>query len=598
MRSVNILFLTKGFTFIESLVGVAVFMIIAGSIYQSYTVAINVIRNSRLKITATALANEQFEIVRNLPYSDVGIVSGLPAGKIPLSQSLTRDGTIFVVLATIRNIDDPFDGTFGGAPNDLSPADHKLVEITIKCPTCQRFLPLRFTTRVSPRALESASMNGALFIHTFDEAGLPVMGADVQIVDTAPAFIINDTTNNQGLLQVVDAPPGFQTYQINVSKPGYSTDQTYTVGAVDNPNPTKPHATVVTQALTEISFAIDKTSTINASTINTICAAIPDINFSLIGTKLIGTIPDVIKYTASHTTDGAGKKTIANLEYDTYNIAIANAVYDLRGTIPLLPMALHANITQDLKLILAPKDPQTLFVIVKDSATQLPLSDVSVQLQQGMAYDVTLITGQGFMLQTDWSGGPGQTDFINPSKYFSDDGNIEVAIPPGDLRLRKIFGIYAPSGILTSSTFDPGAISNFRQILWQPQSQAVETGPDSIRFQIATNNDNATWNFLGPDGTGATYYTLASQNINPIHNATRYLRYKIFLQTADTQWTPIISDISFTYTSSCLPPGQVSFNGLDAGNYTITVSKIGYTTFTETISLSSPWEQKEVILAP
>jgi len=590
----------KGVTLVESLVGVAVFMIIAVSVYQAYGLAMNAIRSSRIKITATALANEEFEIARNLSYADVGIVGGLPLGKIPHTQTLVRDGTEFTVETTIRNIDDPFDGTIGGSPNDLSPADYKLIGIDISCASCRNFALLRFTTFVAPRALETASTNGALFVQVFDAVGQPVQGANVHIENNQanPTFVIDDTTNNDGFLQIVDAPPGTEAYEITVSKSGYSAEETYQTGAQGNPNPAKPHATVATQLLTQISFSIDRTSTLDVSSVSETCNAVPSIDFSFQGSKLIGTSPDVLKYSASHVTDGAGRKTISSIEWDTYNLALTDGVYDLAGTVPLVPLTLNPNANQDFKLIVASKNPKSVLITVKDASTQLPLSDATVRLEGPEGYDTTFITGRGFIRQTDWSGGSGQDDFIDTARYFGSDGNIEINNPTGELRLRKTFDEYAASGYLISSTFDTGSASNFHQILWQPQSQPPDTSASSVRFQVATNNDKTAWNFLGPGAGVDTYYTLADQNINSLHNGDRYFRYKAFLGTASTTWTPTISDISFTFTSSCVPPGQVLFTGLGLGDYTITVSKSGYQTFTDTINISAPWQQREVILSP
>lgn len=589
----------KGFTLIESLAGVAVFMIVAVGVYQAYAATMNAIRASRLKVAATALANEQFEIIRNLPYGDVGIAGGIPNGKVPHTQNFVRDGTAFAVETTIRNIDDPFDGTIGGSPNDLSPADYRLTELEIFCPSCRNFTPLRFTTRVGPRALETASTNGALFVRAFDAVGQPVAGASVHIENNQanPAIVIDDTTNNDGLLQIVDAPPGFEAYEISVSKSGYSTEQTHQTGAPGNPNPTKPHATVALQQLTQISFAIDRISVIDVSSVDKTCSTVPSIDFSLQGSRLIGTSPNVLKYSASHITDGAGRKTIPNLEWDTYNIALTDGIYDLAGAIPLLPLVLNPSANQDFKLIVAPKDPRSVLVTVKDASTQLPLSDATVRLE-GAGYDTTLITGRGFIRQTDWSGGAGQDDFTDPARYFDSDGNVEINDPAGEVRLRKIFDEYAPSAFLVSSSFDTGSASNFHQILWQPQDQPPDAGPDSVKFRVATNNDKATWNFLGPDGAADTYYTLANQNINSLHNGDRYFRYKAFLGTASTTWTPTVSDISFTFTSSCVPPGQVFFTGLAVGDHTLTVSKAGYQPFTDIVAVSSSWQQHEVVLSP
>lgn len=221
-----------------------------------------------------------------------------------------------------------------------------------------------------------------------------------------------------------------------------------------------------------------------------------------------------------------------------------------------------------------------------------------MRLEKGN-YDTTLTTGRGFVRQTDWSGGSGQADFVDSTKYFDSDGNVSTSNPAGEIKLRTVFGSeYVSDGYLISSTFDTGSSSNFHQILWQPQDQPPETGPNNVRFQIATNNDKVAWNFLGPDGTVNTYYTLANQDINTLHNGNRYLRYKVFLSTADTNWSPNISDISFTFTSSCVPPGQVFFTALNPGNHTLTVAKDGYQGFTDTITISASWQQYEVTLSP
>jgi prepilin-type N-terminal cleavage/methylation domain-containing protein len=589
----------KGFSLIETLVGITVFVIIAVSVYQSYVMAMEAVHVLRLKITATALANEQFEIVRNLPYIDVGVAGGIPSGKIPRTQTLIRDNVSFTVETTIRSVDDPFDGTIGGTPNDLSPADYKLVELEISCPSSKKFQPIRFTGQVGPRGLETASTNGALFVQVFDGVGQPVQGANVNIENNQviPPIIIDDTTNNDGMLQIVDAPPGVETYEITVSKSGYSEDRTYPTGAPENPNPVKPHATVALHQLTQISFAIDRTSVLNISSVSQTCAPVGNIDFHLQGSKIIGTNPDILKYDSVNITNASGQKTITNLEWDTYNFSLTGTTYDLAGTIPLVPLILNPNTNQDIKFIVEPKNPRALLVTVKDAGTQLPLSDASVQLRS-TDYDVTFTTGRGFLRQTDWSEGEGQEDFVDPAKYFTSDGNIEVTNPVGELRLRKVFDQYESSGYLISSTFDTGSPSNFHQIIWQPQDQSPETGPDSVKFQIATNNDNTTWNFLGPDGTSNTLYTLANPIINSLHNNDRYLRYKVFLQTADTAYTPNVAEIAITFTSSCVPPGQVFFPGLDLGDYDLTISKSGYQTFNDTVTISTPWQQREVLLAP
>jgi hypothetical protein len=252
-------------------------------------------------------------------------------------------------------------------------------------------------------------------------------------------------------------------------------------------------------------------------------------------------------------------------------------------------------------LIMAPKNPKSLLVTVKDSSTSLPLSGALVELSGGV--DESKTTGLGYLSQTDWSGGSGQATTTDSTKYFADDGNAETDSPAGDLKLKNSFGSYLANTILESSTFDAGSSTNFHNLFWNPTDQPVDAGTTSVLFQIATNattSATTTWSFRGPDGTASTYYLASGANTNVVHNSDRFLRYKAYLSTQNASTTPIISDFSFTYTSSCTPPGQVIFSGLSNGSYTLTVSKSGYATSTSSFTITSSWEwvEQQVLLGP
>ncbi|MDQ5948967.1 MAG: hypothetical protein QG589_92 [Patescibacteria group bacterium] len=587
----------KGFTFAELIVGVAVFSVIVVSVYNAYMSILNVISTSKAKIDAIDLANEQIEIVRNLPYADVGISGGIPNGKLLHTETVVRDSTSFVVTKTIRNIDDPFDGVIGGTPNDISPSDYKLIEIEINCATCKNFNPMVVTGRIAPKNLESAATEGALFVRVFDANGNPVPDANVHVENNiaSPHITIDDVTNNQGMFQLVGVPPGTNAYEITVTKSGYTTDKTYAI-SVSNPNPTKPHATVALQQVTQLSFVIDRTSSFAISSVTDSCSQVSNVDFSIAGNKTIGSSPTVLKYNQNKVTDSNGLLTLPNMEWDTYAINNIDASYDLVGINPPSPVSLSPNTTQNLQLIVKAKNPNTLLVNVKDSATMLPLSGVTVTLSKA-GYTNTKITGLGFLGQTDWSGGSGQGTSTNATKYFSSDGNVVINNPIGDITLKKIFGEFVPSAVLESSTYDTGGVSNFQQVSWNPVDQPVGAGTPNVRVQIATNIDTYTWDYKGPDGTSGTYYTSANKNINSVHNGDRYLRYKMFLDTASTSTAPNVSDIAVTYTYACTPPGQVFFNGL-SGTYDITFEKSGYVTQTTNISVSSDWQSQDIIMSP
>lgn len=588
----------KGFTLVELLVGVSVFMVIIIGVYNAYTSIYQVVSLSRQKIAGIDLVNEQLEIVKNLPYASVGVDGGIPDGLLSHVQTIVRDGLTFTATTTVRNFDDPFDGTLGGIPNDLSPADSKVVEIEIGCVLCRNFKPITVTSRIAPKNLETASTNGALFIRVFDANGNPVPQANVHIENNiaTTTISIDDVTNNDGLLAIVDAPPGINAYEVTVTKAGYSVDSTRSI-TLANPNPTKPHATVVLQQVTAQSFIIDRVSTLTVNSFASNCAAVTNIPITLEGAKTIGTNPVILKYSDTHTTGGTGVLTLPNMEWDTYALTMTSGTYDLIGANPLISFLLSPGSVQTVDLVVAPKDPQTVLIAVRDSSSSLPVADSTVELlSSGGAVLATRVTGKGSLSQTDWSGGGGQATSTNGAMYQSSDGAVDVDNPDGDVKLNYVLGQYETDGTLTSSSFDTGGISNFQEIIWSPMDQATSTGANAVRFQIATNDDGGTWNYVGPDGTSATYFTPANRTINAAQSGKRYLRYKLYLHTDDTSRTPNISDIAFTFTASCTPPGQVVFTGLSNGSYQIRATKTGYETQTIPLTINSGWKLQDILL--
>ncbi len=420
---------------IETLVGSALFVIIALMADKAFVVLANAVEVSRAKVAATTVANEQFEIIRNLPYESVGVAGGIPSGVLQHNQTITRDNWSFAVTTTVRNVDDPFDGTIGGSPADTSPADYKIADLDITCSNCRAFAPLKFVTLVAPHALETASTNGALFVQVFDSNGLPVQGASITITNnqTAPATLIQDTTDNDGWLKIVDAPPGTNAYNIVATKSGYSTDQTYPLGGDAGDNPLKPDATVVIQQVTQTSLTIDETSTLNVATEDAACAALPSIGFTLTGTKLIGSSPDVLKYPAQDfTTDGSGNSQITPLEWDTYSAALDSGSYDLAGSNPLPSFALNPGETKQLTLEVVPHVDDAVLITVKDqNGTAVDGASVHLTLD---TFDETKTTNSSTCStpgEVFWNGLSAGTYNITVSKTGFGDftGTIDVSAP-------------------------------------------------------------------------------------------------------------------------------------------------------------------------
>lgn len=580
----------SGLTLIEVLINTVIISAIASGSLMVYLSIVNTLNNSTLRSEAISLLNREVEIVKNLSYDQVGVQSGVPVGILTADKTVSStNGYLFNIKTTVRNVDDSFDGTLGGNPNDTAPADYKLVQFDINCVSCQHFLPLILTTTIAPRNLESASNNGSLFINVFDAVGTAVSGALIHVTNasTTPTIDLTDTTNQSGILQLVGVPTSTQNYHIVVSKTGYSSEQTYRIGDPVNPNPTKTDATVAEGALTQLNFSIDKVSNIKIKTINQFCAPLINQNFSLTGTKLIGTDPDILKYSTSSVTDNQGIKNMNNIEWDTYSFGYSG-VNDIVGTIPLSPLIINPSSTVDFKFVLTTSTPNALLVTVRSGIDSSGITSSTVTLTK-VGFSKTLITGHNFVKQTDWSGE--QYASTTGTDQSSPAGSIKLALTPSST--------YVSDGWLISPTFDLGSVSTtFYTINWNPTTQPPQTGTDSLKFQITSNNDQSTWNFVGPDGTASTYYTVNGGNIGNAHNNNRYFRYKALLKTDNTAYTPSLDDISIEFKAACIPLAQVLFNSLSAATYTLQVSADGYQTTTITVEISGAWQQVDATLSP
>lgn len=574
-----------GLTLIESMIGIAIFVLLAGVVYQTFVVISRQILNNSENTTISNLASQYLEIARNIPYAQIGTMQGNPHGTLPdlpNAKDITIGSKTYQIYYEVTYVDDPADGTtiLG---NDPAPNDYKQVKLSVKNINTNTIT--KFVTNIVPIGLENLTSGGALSLSIINAIGQPVAGASINITNTSLGLNITRTSNVNGKWIEVGLPNNSNSYHLTVTKNGYSSDQTYPI-TTNNPNPTKPDATIANGQVTEISFSIDQTSNLTFNTLDQHCSGIGGIGLGIKGAKIIGTgtgTPDVLKFNNSYISNGSGQILFPNAEWDNYTPILIDNTYMIYGSSPIQQINLLPNTNQVFNFILGTKTNNSLLIIVKDASNGNPIEGANVHLTNSSPIvDITKITGGSLWNQQDWSGGSGQIDWSDITKYFQNDGGINTTDIPLAMRLINNNGTtLATSGSLTSSTFDTGSgTTAYTTFTWQPTSQDPAT---EVKFQVATNNDNTTWNFVGPDGTNGTYYTTPSTTINSSNNNNRYIRYKTFLSTTDTTKNPTISSININYVSGCFTPGQVIFTGINSSpTYQIEVSKPGYNTETIT----------------
>lgn len=574
----------NGFSIVELMITVALFAMLAAAVLGAFAALSRAVKAAREKTILASLATNYLEIVRNMPYSQVGTVAGNPPGNLAdFSNPITVKIEAFTyrIYYEVTYMDDPADGTIV-LGTDPAPNDYKQVKMTIFNATTGQ--TTNFLTSVVPKGLEGLGSGGALLIKVFNAQGQPVSGASIHIESppNAPTMILDRQSDSAGQWIEVGLPALVNGYRIVVTKSGYSTDRTYPI-TVDNPNPVNPDATVVSGQVTMVSFAIDLLANLTINTLDKFCQPLSGIGVNVRGEKLIGTSPNVYKFNQNFTSS-AGQIPLNNIEWDTYTpTLLTGQPYLVYGTSPIQKIDVLPGSSQTFNIILGTNTTvNSLLVIVKDAATGAALQGANVHLRKGgsVPQDYYGTSGGSVWIQNDWTAGPGQEYWSTstPDRYYQDDGNVDVNSVPTGVRLKKVTGRYVLSGWLESSVFDTGTSNtNYTILTWEPTTQVAGA---ELKFQLATSDSpTGPWSYLGPDGTASTYYTVSGMDISASHDNKRYVRYKVYLSTTDDKKTPILTTVSLNYVSGCFTPGQVIFTDLTAGNnYDLDVSLAGYQT--------------------
>jgi hypothetical protein len=331
-----------------------------------------------------------------------------------------------------------------------------------------------------------------------------------------------------------------------------------------NPSPTKPDWTVGAGQVSNVSLAIDKLSDLIVNTVDTSCAVLPNMDINLTGEKMIGS--GLPKFNHDYTSNSNGVITLNNIEWDNYIPLSLESNYTIYGTAPTNRAKLLPDTEQSFTVLLGNKSANSLWVTVLDDSTDTPIENASVTLESNNpSYGKTKITGGSVWSTSNW-------DYVTADDFLSVEGETYA------LRLLDYSGTFASNGSLVSEIFDTGfASTSYRTLSFEPQTNPAST---TIKFQIATSDTSTTstvWNYLGPDGTAGSYYTVPNNDIDSPDG--RYVRYRVMLETEDTSKTPVLTSVNINYVSSCQTPGQVFFSGLSAGSgYGLEISATGHST--------------------
>lgn len=364
-----------------------------GALAASFLMTLKTVNSGKVRTAASALVNEQMEVLRNLPYDSLATQNGtiFPQGAISDTQTITRSGVSYTLTTEIVTVDDPFDGcvipagqnlyscTDGGTSSqqDLVPVDYK--RISIEATQVGSTVSLaKASSNAAAKAAETPTNTGILLVIVNDSQGQPVVDATVTVTNVPANVSLQGTTNNRGYFFVANLPPDHQNgYHIIATKTGYSQDGT-TSRTSQNPNQVQPDVDISVQQITTQTLAIDLLSTMAVSVVNEANQPLPNVILNATGTKLTSTNPDTPKNTFTQITNSSGLATFPNIEWDSYALTPPGNYYVVT-TSPYQTVALNPNTTLNVTLVLTTDNHWPLITDVSpNSGTTGAAVDVTI----------------------------------------------------------------------------------------------------------------------------------------------------------------------------------------------------------------------------
>lgn len=443
----------KGFTIIEALVFLFIFVVTVLSFYNTIVSGVVGMVNAKAKIGATKVANEQLEMIRNIEYENIALTTDIPAGIIENNRQISRGNTTYYINTNIHTIDDAFDGV-GVADN--RPDDYKEAVVRVFWENGNVDKSILAKGIFIPPGIEEVHSGGVLKVKVIDTLNQPISGAKVVITNSENGVTKTDFTNTEGYILLTQVPESIQKYKITVTKNDYYTVHSYDPNPISPYMPVEVHGTVLDGNYNESSLVTDKLASFKIKTKDISGNNAAGIEFELTGGKLKGhtlVVPPAVAENlyefedTSLTTNTDGEKEFDDMSYGSYffkfkNLPTKYEFIKVKNAISKNNQFDIASTNSEVEVFFADKEVNSLLVRVVDKNTLLPIDNEDVNLKNSsISYDVTMKTDNF-----------GQAYF--PDAGILVAGNYDLSIAATGYQQYHEDGIAINTGILIDKTIE------------------------------------------------------------------------------------------------------------------------------------------------
>lgn len=183
-----------GVTLIETVIAISIFGIASTSLIAVLTSATAADGLSRQRSIALELAQQEVEYVRQLSYSNVGIVGGNPPGVIVATQQKVVAGLTYTLTTRIRWVNDPIASSF------VTYANYKQVRVTITRKSDNKQLARVYTYLSSSTRAPYGGVNNAIINVNTQDYALKTALQNVAVSLYDGPENTNDVTDETGLV--------------------------------------------------------------------------------------------------------------------------------------------------------------------------------------------------------------------------------------------------------------------------------------------------------------------------------------------------------------------------------------------------------------